>query len=80
MTSLTRPVLGNLAARAAALAGLTAATILIGWTGTFYEQLGPSAFWALHAAIGGVGGVLALLFSRTFGRLLEPQPSQSFTR
>ena len=59
---------------------LFVANNLIGWIGTFYEQLGPSAFWALHAAIGGVGGVLALVFSRTFGRLLEPQPSQSFTR
>lgn len=50
---------------------------LIGWIGTFYEQLGPSAFWTLHAAIGGVGGVLAFLFSRTFGRILEPQPKSS---
>jgi POT family proton-dependent oligopeptide transporter len=59
---------------------LFVANNLIGWIGTFYEQLGPLAFWALHATIGGVGGVLAFLFSRTFGRLLEPQPSQSFTR
>ncbi len=59
---------------------LFVANNLIGWIGTFYEQLGPLAFWALHAAIGGVGGVLAFLYSRTAGRILEPQPSQSFTR
>jgi len=59
---------------------LFVANNLIGWIGTFYEQLGPSAFWALHAAIGGAGGVLAFVFSRTFGRLLEPLPSQPFTR
>jgi POT family proton-dependent oligopeptide transporter len=47
---------------------------LIGWIGTFYEELGPVAFWALHAAIGAVGGILALLYSRTLGRILEPQP------
>jgi POT family proton-dependent oligopeptide transporter len=46
---------------------------LIGWIGTFYEELGPLAFWVLHAAIGGVGGVLALAFSRAFGRVLEPR-------
>jgi POT family proton-dependent oligopeptide transporter len=53
---------------------LFVANNLIGWIGTFYEQLGPLAFWTLHAAIGGMGGVLALVFSRTFGRILEPQP------
>jgi POT family proton-dependent oligopeptide transporter len=53
---------------------LFVANNVIGWIGTFYEQLGPLAFWALHAAIGATGGVLALVFSRTFGRILEPQP------
>jgi POT family proton-dependent oligopeptide transporter len=54
---------------------LFVANNLIGWIGTFYEQLGPSAFWALHAAIGGAGGVLAFIFARTIGRILEPQPN-----
>ena len=54
---------------------LFVANNLIGWIGTFYEQLGPLAFWLLHAAIGIFGGVLAFLFSRTFGRILEPQPN-----
>jgi POT family proton-dependent oligopeptide transporter len=53
---------------------------LIGYIGTFYEQLGPSAFWALHAAIGATGGVLAFVYSRTAGRLLEPQPSSPTER
>jgi POT family proton-dependent oligopeptide transporter len=52
---------------------LFVANNLIGWIGTFYEQMGPLAFWALHAAIGGVGGVLALAYSRAFGRVLEPR-------
>jgi len=59
---------------------LFVANNLIGWIGTFYEQMGAPAFWALHAAIGGVGGVLALIFSRTYGRVLEPQPSSSPAR
>lgn len=53
---------------------------LIGWIGTYYEQLGPAAFWTLHAAIGATGGVLALVFRGTFGRVLEPQPSEPITR
>jgi POT family proton-dependent oligopeptide transporter len=53
---------------------LFVANNLIGWIGTFYEQLGPLAFWALHAGIGAVGGILAWLYVRTIGRILEPQP------
>jgi POT family proton-dependent oligopeptide transporter len=59
---------------------LFVANYLIGWIGTYYEQLGPVAFWSLHAAIGAIGGVLALLYGRTLGRILEPQPSQPPTR
>src|SRR4051794_8424718 len=53
---------------------LFVANNLIGWIGTFYEQLGPLTFWSLHAAIGAGGGVLALIYSHTLGRILEPQP------
>jgi POT family proton-dependent oligopeptide transporter len=59
---------------------LFVANNLIGWIGTFYEQLGPTAFWTLHAAIGAIGGVMAWGFSRTFGRILEPQPSPPVAR
>jgi POT family proton-dependent oligopeptide transporter len=53
---------------------LFVANNLIGRIGTYYEQMTPTAFWALHAAIGAAGGLLALLFARTLGRILEPQP------
>jgi POT family proton-dependent oligopeptide transporter len=46
---------------------------LVGIIATYFERMTPLAFWALHAAIGGAGGLLALIFSRTFGRILEPQ-------
>ena len=36
---------------------------LIGWIGTFYERLGPVAFWGMQVAIG-VGGGLALAVLR----------------
>jgi POT family proton-dependent oligopeptide transporter len=56
---------------------LFVANNLIGWIGTFYERMTPTAFWTLHAAIGAAGGALALLFGRTFGRILEPQPTEA---
>jgi proton-dependent oligopeptide transporter, POT family len=42
-----------------------------GWLGTFYERLGPIAFWTLHAAIGATGGVLVLLFGNAISRALK---------
>ena len=57
---------------------LFVANNLIGRIGTFYEQMSPLAFWALHAAIGAAGGMLMLLFARPLGRILEPaENSQS---
>jgi proton-dependent oligopeptide transporter, POT family len=53
---------------------LFVANNVIGRIGTFYEKTTPVAFWTLHACIGVTGGLLALLFARTLGRMLEPQP------
>jgi POT family proton-dependent oligopeptide transporter len=47
---------------------------LIGRIGTYYEKMTPTAFWALHAAIGGAGGLIMLLGSRRLAQILEPQP------
>ena len=54
---------------------LFVANNLIGRIGTYYEKMSPSAFWALHAGIGIAGGMIMLLFGRTLGRVLEPQPN-----
>jgi POT family proton-dependent oligopeptide transporter len=59
---------------------LFVANNLIGRIGTYYEKMTPSAFWALHAAIGIAGGLLALLFGRTLGRILEPHRTEPAKR
>jgi POT family proton-dependent oligopeptide transporter len=59
---------------------LFVANNLIGRIGTYYEKMTPIGFWTLHAAIGAAGGIVMLIFARTLGRILEPQPSQPFTR
>jgi POT family proton-dependent oligopeptide transporter len=63
----------------ATMMGITFLTLfisnnLIGWIGTFYEQMTPLAFWSMHAAIGAAGGMLILLFGRALTRALEPRP------
>lgn len=50
---------------------LFVANNLIGRIGTYYETMAPIAFWALHAAIGGAGGMLALIFAASLGKILE---------
>jgi POT family proton-dependent oligopeptide transporter len=44
--------------------------ITLGWIGGQYESMTPIAFWGLHAAIGGMGGVLMLVFGRPLTRML----------
>ena len=73
LVSRAAPAKVNSTMMGASFLTLFTANNLIGWIGTLYEQLGPLAFWSLHAAIGAAGGVLALVFARTFGRVLEPR-------
>ena len=44
--------------------------LIIGWLGGFYEKMSPTEFWAVHAAIAAVGGVLALALNKPLKRLL----------
>jgi POT family proton-dependent oligopeptide transporter len=41
----------------------------IGRLGAFYERMTPAEFWALHAAIAAMGGVLAMVLARPLGRV-----------
>ena len=49
---------------------------LIGWIGTFYEQMTPFAFWLLHAGIAATGAILVLLLGPLLKRVLEPRETQ----
>jgi len=44
--------------------------ILIGWIGGFYAHMTPAQFWAMHAAIAAVGGLLAMLLNKPLTRQL----------
>jgi POT family proton-dependent oligopeptide transporter len=49
-----------------------------GRLGGFYEAMTPAAFWTLHAAVVGGGGVLILTFGMAFRRrLFAPQAATS---
>jgi proton-dependent oligopeptide transporter, POT family len=47
------------------------ANVLIGWLGGYYERMTPAAFWALHAGIACVSGVLLLGLGSRLSRALD---------
>ena len=73
LVSRTAPAKINATMMGVAFLTLFVANNLIGWLGTFYEELGPTAFWALHAAIPAGAGLLILLFGGALKRALEPR-------
>jgi len=55
-----------------AFLSLFVGVVLMGWVGSFYQQMSNAAFWILDAAIGFAGAVLLLAVRRPLGRLVEP--------
>jgi len=49
---------------------LFVSNVTVGRLGGYYEAMTPAAFWALHAGIAAVGGILALLLGRRLERVL----------
>ena len=47
--------------------------LTMGWIGTLYEKMSPTAFWALDAGIAVIGAVLVLLFRTLLAE--RPDPS-----
>ena len=47
-------------------------TVIMGWVGSFYDQMNPAAFWALDAAIALGGALLILAARRPLMRILTP--------
>jgi dipeptide/tripeptide permease len=40
--------------------------------GSFYDQMSPTEFWSIDAAIGIVGGLIVLALARPLAEALEP--------
>ena len=71
LVSRAAPAKTNATLMGVAYMSLFVSNTLIGWLGGFYEQLGPVAFWAMHAAIAACGGLLIMLFGRRLSRALQ---------
>ena len=58
-----------------AFLSLFAGSVIMGWVGSFYDELSPAAFWTLDAAIGFAGGLVVLLIHKPLNAALAP-PAQ----
>ncbi len=45
--------------------------VVVGWLGRFYEPLGPTLFWELHAGVATGGAIMALALRPFIARLLD---------
>lgn len=55
-----------------AFLSLFVGSTMMGWVGSFYDQMGNAAFWTIDAAIAFGGAPLLLLVRKPLGRSLEP--------
>ncbi len=72
LVSSAAPASVNATMMGVAFLSLFFANITVGWIGGFYEQMEPRAFWAMHAAIGGFGGLLVLAIGSRITSFLAP--------
>ena len=50
---------------------------IMGWVGSFYDQMSNSAFWTLDAAISLASGIVVLALKGPVTRILEPPPRET---
>jgi POT family proton-dependent oligopeptide transporter len=68
LVSRAAPASVNATLMGLAFMSLALSNTLIGWIGSWYEQMSPSNFWLMHAAIAGASGLLVATFG---GRLSD---------
>ena len=73
LVSRTAPAKVNATLMGFAFMSLFVSNNLIGWIGALYGRMHPAEFWALHAAIAIVGGLLVGLFGRRLSRALQAE-------
>jgi POT family proton-dependent oligopeptide transporter len=47
-------------------------SVVMGWVGSFYDEMDPAAFWALDASFGLAGGLIVLAIGKPLSRALAP--------
>jgi proton-dependent oligopeptide transporter, POT family len=53
------------------------ANVAIGWLGGLFERMTTAQFWAMHAAIAAMGGILTLLFQRRLSGIIGTEVARA---
>ena len=77
LISLAAPRKVNSTLMGASFLSLFVGSVIMGWVGSFYDQMSPAAFWMVDAAIGFAGAILVRLFGPMLKRALEPNAAVS---
>ena len=72
LVSQSAPPKINATMVSASFLALFIGSTLMGWVGSFYDQMSPAAFWAVDAAIGFAGAAIAFAARRPLMRVLDP--------
>jgi len=72
LISLAAPKNVNSTLMGASFMSLFVGSVIMGWVGSFYDQMSPAAFWMVDAGIGFGGALLVLLLGPMLKRELEP--------
>jgi POT family proton-dependent oligopeptide transporter len=73
LISLAAPKKVNSTLMGASFLSLFVGSVIMGWVGSFYDQMSPAAFWMVDAGIGFGGALLVLLLGPILQRELEPR-------
>ena len=71
LISQTAPAKISATLMGGAFLSLFAGTVIMGWVGSFYEQMSNAAFWALDGSIGLAGALLIFLLHKMLVRRLH---------
>jgi POT family proton-dependent oligopeptide transporter len=76
LISLAAPRKVNSTLMGASFLSLFVGSVIMGWVGSFYDQMSPAAFWTVDASIGFGGAILVLVFRPVLERVLEDAAKQ----
>ncbi|MBA3677284.1 MAG: peptide MFS transporter [Sphingosinicella sp.] len=74
LVSRVAPAKVNSTLMGAAYLSFFIGNIIMGWIGTLYEKMNPTAFWSLNAAIAATGALIVLAVGKPISRALTRSP------
>ena len=79
LVSKAAPAKVNSTLMGGAFLALFVGIVMMGWVGSFYDQMSPAAFWTLDAAIGFAGALIIFAVRKPLSRALAIEAAETRT-